>query len=244
MEMKPEVISLDDWETKYKEDKHPSIFVPGKEFVFTPFQIGDVIHDTDAWVGRSFSGEYWSPRSYALHLFWWILGCVAIDSDVDSKVVTKDYVRRAIRRLKKGGDSGLLPADAIRVWETFSEPEKQSIQSLLSSSAEGMESFPTLSKMNIIATHEHVSVRFGNYDLDFYVPVIVETKSGIAGVTPILSPHDVGVSDVLTQQNISHNIALDSVHIWDLYRNKRAKAFGSELMKAEKIVSSLRFENK
>ena len=99
--------------------------------------------------------------------------------------------------------------------------------------------------MNVIATHEHVSVSFGNYDFDMYVPVILETKSGIAGIAPIISDYDLATADILTQQNKTYDdIYMDSVHVWNLKENKRKKSTGEYIKNAEAIVSSLIYAEK
>lgn len=239
MKIIPEVININEWESEFEEKS--KIRVNSEELAFSPFQSSDVVNDTENWIEKSTSGEFWSVRSYALHLFWWIIGSVAFDNDIDSKMASRDYARRALRRLKKKEDSGLLPADAMVIWETFTESERKEISSLVLEAAKHMESFPTLSSMNVIATHEHVSVHCGNYDFDMYVPVILETKSGIAGIAPIISNYDLPVADVLTQQNHTYDITLDSVHIWNLEDNKRMKATGKYIQETESIISSLTY---
>lgn len=241
MKITPEVINIDEWESDFIQDKKNDIYIGSKEILFSPFQSGDIVNNTEQWIEKNASKEFWSARSYALHLFWWIIGCVAFDNDIDSKIASRDYARRALRRLKKNKDSGLLPTDAITTWSTFTEEEKKYISSLVLESAKHMESFPTLASMNVIATHEHASVRFGNYDFDMYIPVILETKSGIAGIAPIISKYDLPTADILTQQNHTYDIILDSVHIWNLEDNKRVKATGEYIGNAESIVSCLRY---
>lgn len=241
MKIIPEVINIDEWESDFSQDKKGAIYINSNKILFSPFQASDVVNDTEEWVEKSTSKNFWSARSYALHLFWWIIGCVAFDNDIDSKIASRDYARRALRRLKKNEDSGLLPADAIRTWSNFTEDEKKYISSLVLESAKHMESFPTLSSMNVIATHEHSSVRFGNYDFDMYIPAILETKSGIAGIAPVISEYDLPTADILTQQNHTYDIILDSVHIWNLEDNKRMKATGEYIGNAESIISSLAY---
>lgn len=239
MKISPEIIDINNWEGN-TDTQIKNTYINSHEIFFSPFQASDIVDSAEEWVEKSTSGEYWSVRSYALHLFWWIIGCVAFDNDIDSKISSKDYARRALRRLRKGEDSGLLPENAIIIWENFTEDEKKKISSLVLEAAKHMESFPTLSSMNVIATHEHVSVSFGNYDFDMYVPVILETKSGIAGIAPIISNYDLATADILTQQNKTYDdIYIDSVHIWNLEENRRKKSTGKYIKNAEAVVSSL-----
>lgn len=243
MRILPEIIDLDEWESDAESTENEKRYVDSSKLLFSPFQASDVVHDTDNWIKKSTSQskESWSARSYALHLFWWIIGSVAFDNDIDSKIASRDYARRALRRLKKKEDSGLLPADAMTMWEKFTVEEQKIISSIVLESAKHMESFPTLASMNVIATHEHISVYCGNYDFDMYIPVILETKSGIAGIAPIISSYDLPVADIITQQNHTYDISVDSVHIWNLEDNKRMKATGKYIKETESIISSLQY---
>ena len=68
MRISPEIIDINNWEGN-TDSQIENTYIDSHEIFFSPFQAGDIVNNTKEWVEKSISGESWSIRSYALHLF-------------------------------------------------------------------------------------------------------------------------------------------------------------------------------
>lgn len=197
-----------------------------KELPLSVFLIEEILEDTEKWLKQEGYHYGWTIKSFSSCLLWNIISCVGNEQDHirhKDNIILK-YISKSFQKLEKSEDSPLLPEDFVDIWEDFDNEEKKEIKNILIESGKSFNYFPPLEKLNIIDTLTPVTVDYEVCENNSFIPLTVETSSGLSGIVPIYS-HDISYI-ASTFNNILSNddtYYINNYHTWDLKNRKVRK---------------------
>ena len=180
----------------------------------------------------------WDKDSLSLMLLWHIFGVFSGESpEINKKShLFSIYIENALDRLDKGEDSGIFPSIFIDLWENIQQEDKDYIEEKLFSVSDNIKDFPSFSSLNIISTLENVTLElFDEYQYDSFIPLIVETKKGIAGIAPVFSSEEEISLALLKNSQQSYGLNVETFHAWNL-RDKKIIKINSSSEDAENYI--------
>lgn len=154
-------------------------------------------------------------RALTIHIF----GVVAREPShiiSSSKNLYKEYFIKALEYLEEDKDSGLLPEGLLEFYHQLEDDEKTHL-STYAGVFDDISSFPHLEKLNIVAVQHQVSLDIGADIVPATIPVILQSKGGLAGVIPSVLEDD-GFSGHIYSTLMPHkaDMNISNIHVWQL----------------------------
>lgn len=176
-----------------------------------------------------------------------LLGTVAQEPGhiIKQGEVFTNYAHRMITRLRKQEDSGILHPESITIYSNLSEVEKDDVDKIVRDAADKMEGFPNIGKMNVVFTNENVSVDVGPSMMEMLIPVVVETRKGLAAVVPTITGLLPGESIYATAEASEHimgsiqGATIGQVHLWDIGASRVRRVPSGDLDRAVSAIASM-----
>lgn len=179
-------------------------------------------------------GKSWMPEPLSEFFVWYIIG--VLSSEQDHISLSEGFwlknIRRGLKRLNRGEDSGLFHPEISSAWNSLSDEDKDLCESLILKSVESIDLFPKIGKMNIIATNDKTITGFGPINLEAFIPVSVESKNGLSGILFSTVESDekyFHCSSLVNSVSTGTGINLKDFHVWDLIGKKIRSASGNQL---------------
>ncbi len=218
----------------FKQEKKENFSLPftvttqdiGKELPFSVFLIEEILENTEKWISQEGYHYGWTVKSFSSCLLWNIISCIGNEQDHirHKKNIILSYISKSFHKLEEKQDTPLIPEDFVEIWQDFSVEEKKEIKTILVESGKSFENFPPLEKLNIIDTFTPVIVDYEICETHSFIPLTVETSSGLSGIVPIYSEDPTLITS--TFNNILSNDDthyINNYHTWDLKHKKVKK---------------------
>ena len=212
-----------------------------KELPLSVFLIEEILGDTEKWIEQEGYHYGWTIKSFSICLLWNIISCIGNEQDHirHKKNIILKYISKSFIKLENNEDSPLLPEDFIEIWKEFDEEEKKEIKNFLIEAGKGFEDFPPLEKLNIIDTATPVTVDFDVCETLSFIPLTVETSSGLSGVVPTYSDDPLLLTStfnsILSNEDTHY---INNYHTWDL-KNKKVKKNKDNVDNIKRFLSGL-----
>lgn len=210
------------------------------EVTLSSFTLPGVINNPDSWYENSSSGHAaWDEESFAALVFSWVFGCYATEQPpvVDGDHVFATYMKNAIKRIKKGKDTGLIHPDTLEIADIIGLDKVSSATENLVSIAEKITAFPPIGSMKVISTLDFVECDFGATDIPAFIPLTVHSSGGITAVS--VSINEASMMDASCISRCLHSdsdIDINSFHIWDFSGPTMKRAYPELSYQAENCL--------
>lgn len=212
---------------------------------FSVFHLDVLLNDTEDYINRD-PERPWGVVDTAEFMLWYLFGVTAGEPDhvIKRGNVFRTYAQLAIDRLERGEDTGLVHEGTAQIWESLSPGQQKDVGDLLLEATSELDSFPNLGKMNVIFTNQPVSLDIGPTMPEVLLPVVVETRGGVATVLPSLA----GLADYDTRavasaaSQIMGTVAgaeITQTHLWDISNHKIKRAQGDDVNKGIDMICAL-----
>lgn len=212
--------------------------IGGEQSPLSCYHLDVISSDTEKYFERSIDRPFGMEEVTEM-LVSSIFGAVAAEQEHirRSDGVFEAYAKRAFHRMDKGQDTGLIPEDMIMVWDSLSHAERDATSSAVLQACDKFYDFTPLAKLNIVYSSVVIPVSLHDYQLPFLVPLVVETKKGLAAIIPTVSgvfsydSRAVSASPLHAVHTLGR-MEYRQVHVWDLHDMKVFSARGAEVESA------------
>lgn len=212
---------------------------------FSVFHLDAILHDPQGYANRDATRPF-GVIDTAEFMLWYLFGITAGEPAhvIQRGNVYHKYAELAITRLNRGEDTGLVHEDTSSIWESLTEGQRKDVASLLYKATTELDEFPNLGKMNVIFTNQPVSLDIGPLMPEVMVPVVVETRNGMATVLPSL----VGLAGYKTRAVASASTRvmgtvsgadIKQTHMWDIGAGRIRLVKGNDAQDGINMVCAL-----
>lgn len=199
--------------------------------------ISTLINSKEEFISSQRKSFGMTPRDVSLSILWGVVGAFAGESTmIKSRNANSvsSYMEKAFERLYDNEDSGLLLPESFSGWNAMNDTQKENIQKECIEAADLIEDFPSFEDMMIVAAQEKCVVPFGSEDLFGYIPVVVKSKKGIAGIIPVFDKHDYCSASAFNNMTPKNNLLyVENINIWDISAGKITKPYKDAIIRAE-----------
>ena len=151
-------------------------------------------------------------------LAWFVFGCIGAEQPnarMDETLYV-DMFDTAVASLAQGKDTPLAPPGLVEKWTKADTSDAEALSAVL----DAWDAFPPMSKMNVVGNNIPAVVDVDGEDVEFFIPVVVETTKGISAIVPVVDKdcdQDIIGQNILNAHN-AHQLHIADVRLWDFPR--------------------------
>ena len=148
-------------------------------------------------------------------LAWFVFGCIGAEQPNArmGETLYVDMFDTAVASLTQGNDTPLAPPGLVDKWTKADTRDAEALSAVL----DAWDAFPPMSKMNVVGNNIPAVVDVDGEDVEFFIPVVVETTKGISAIVPVVDKNcdqDTLGQHILNAHN-AHQLHIADVRLWD-----------------------------